>query len=72
MADAGLEHLSEAERERLAALNDKQQSATGLTEEEQAKIAEDAEAAEAEFVKKWGGALLLGTMYTNVLAPFDN
>ena len=60
MADEGVASLSADEQAKLENLNKKHESANGLTEEEMAKIAEEAEAAEAAFVKKWAGVLLLG------------
>ena len=70
MADEGFSSLSADERSRLDQLNAKEAAANGLTEEEIAKIAEEAEAAEAAFVKKYGGALLLGTLSCNALSAF--
>ena len=70
MADEGFSSLSADERSRLDQLNAKEAAANGLTEEEIAKFAEEAEAAEAAFVKEYGGALLLGTLSNNALSAF--
>ena len=60
MADEGFDMLSAEDQAKLDKLNKKEELAGGLSEEEKAKIAEEAEAAEAVFVQKWGGTLLLG------------
>ena len=70
MADEGVSSLSAEDQARLSQLNAKDAAANGLTEEEIAKIAEEARGAEAAFVKKYGGALLLGKFITNDLSAF--
>ena len=51
MADEGVDMLSAEDQAKLAKLNKKEELAGGLSEEEKAKIAEEAEAAEAVFVQ---------------------